>query len=268
VWHFAPVVGLGASAGGLESLEQFFGSIPVASGTAFVVVEGLANVAAYAEELRSDPEELSARYRSFARQLRRCRAFPSRQVAASQRKPAGYAGRRSETIVSGALGRVLREQGPVSSPHVCIAGEEGIPHYTVQVERVHQPRFESDNEELVASNEELQSTNEELHSVNEELYTVNAEYQTKIEELQQLNADIEHLLEGTEVGTVFLDSDLRIRRFTARVARVFRLQERDLGREIRDFEPERLFRLLASPDSGAQKKRGSASWLDGEQRDQ
>jgi two-component system CheB/CheR fusion protein len=204
-----------------------------------------------------------------------------------------------KTIVSGALGRVLREQGPVSSPHVCIAAEEGRRHYTVQVERVHQPRFDQShvlitlrpeddvspgtrqpvgevsvaqasnerveslegelsyarevlqstveeletsneelqatNEELVASNEELQSTNEELHSVNEELYTVNAEYQTKIEELQQLNADIEHLLEGTEVGTVFLDSDLCIRRFTARIARVFRLQERDLGREIRDF---------------------------------
>jgi two-component system, chemotaxis family, CheB/CheR fusion protein len=95
--------------------------------------------------------------------------------------------------------------------------------------------LQATNEELVASNEELQSTNEELHSVNEELYTVNAEYQTKIEELQQLNADIEHLLEGTEVGTVFLDRDLRIRRYTERIGRVFRIQDRDLGREIRDF---------------------------------
>jgi two-component system CheB/CheR fusion protein len=95
--------------------------------------------------------------------------------------------------------------------------------------------LQATNEELVASNEELQSTNEELHSVNEELYTVNAEYQTKIEELQQLNADIAHLLEGTEVGTVFLDRDLRIRRYTERIGRVFRIQDRDLGREIRDF---------------------------------
>jgi two-component system, chemotaxis family, CheB/CheR fusion protein len=95
--------------------------------------------------------------------------------------------------------------------------------------------LQATNEELVASNEELQSTNEELHSVNEELYTVNAEYQSKIEELQQLNADIRHLLEGTEVGTVFLDGDLRIRRYTERIGRVFRIQDRDLGREIRDF---------------------------------
>ncbi|NVB78015.1 MAG: PAS domain S-box protein [Kofleriaceae bacterium] len=95
--------------------------------------------------------------------------------------------------------------------------------------------MQATNEELVASNEELQSTNEELHSVNEELYTVNAEYQQKIIELKELNADIEHLLEGTDVGTVFLDRELRIRRFTARIASVFRIQPEDIGRKIGDF---------------------------------
>ncbi len=95
--------------------------------------------------------------------------------------------------------------------------------------------MQATNEELVASNEELQSTNEELHSVNEELYTVNAEYQQKIAELKELNADMAHLLEGTDVGTVFLDRGLRIRRFTSRIAGVFRFQEHDIGREIGDF---------------------------------
>jgi two-component system, chemotaxis family, CheB/CheR fusion protein len=106
---------------------------------------------------------------------------------------------------------------------------------TVEELETSNEELQATNEELVASNEELQSTNEELHSVNEELYTVNAEYQTKIEELQQLNADIAHLLEGTEVGTIFLDRDLRIRRYTERIGRVFRIQDRDIGREIRDF---------------------------------
>jgi two-component system CheB/CheR fusion protein len=95
--------------------------------------------------------------------------------------------------------------------------------------------MQATNEELVASNEELQSTNEELHSVNEELYTVNAEYQQKIIELRELNTDMTHLLEGTDVGTVFLDEDLRIRRFTSRIATVFRLQTQDIGRRITDF---------------------------------
>jgi two-component system CheB/CheR fusion protein len=95
--------------------------------------------------------------------------------------------------------------------------------------------MQATNEELVASNEELQSTNEELHSVNEELYTVNAEYQQKIMELKELNTDMAHLLEGTDVGTVFLDGDLRIRRFTSRIASVFRFQAFDIGRRISDF---------------------------------
>jgi two-component system CheB/CheR fusion protein len=95
--------------------------------------------------------------------------------------------------------------------------------------------MQATNEELVASNEELQSTNEELHSVNEELYTVNAEYQQKIAELKELNADMAHLLEGTDVGTVFLDGELRIRRFTSRIASVFRFQSHDVGRQISDF---------------------------------
>ncbi len=95
--------------------------------------------------------------------------------------------------------------------------------------------MQATNEELVASNEELQSTNEELHSVNEELYTVNAEYQQKISELKELNADMAHLLEGTDVGTVFLDHELRIRRFTSRIASVFRFQQDDIGRRIGDF---------------------------------
>ena len=95
--------------------------------------------------------------------------------------------------------------------------------------------MQATNEELVAANEELQSTNEELHSVNEEMYTVNAEYQQKIAELKELNSDMAHLLEGTDVGTVFLDRELRIRRFTSRIAGVFRFQHSDIGRQIGDF---------------------------------
>ena len=91
------------------------------------------------------------------------------------------------------------------------------------------------NEELLASNEELQSTNEELQSVNEELYTVNAEYQRKIAELTELTNDMDNLLSSTDVGTIFLDRELRIRRFTPQIADSFTLLPQDIGRSIESF---------------------------------
>ncbi len=88
------------------------------------------------------------------------------------------------------------------------------------------------NEELIASNEELQSTNEELHSVNEELFTVNAEYQSKINELTELNADVDNLLQSTDIGVVFLDRDLKIRKFTPAATVAINLVDADIGRPI------------------------------------
>ncbi len=93
--------------------------------------------------------------------------------------------------------------------------------------------LQSTNEELVASNEELQSTNEELHSVNEELYTVNAEHQRKIEELIQLTSDMDNLLASTDIGTIFLDLDLNIRKFTPALGRLFNLLPHDVGRPLK-----------------------------------
>jgi two-component system CheB/CheR fusion protein len=95
--------------------------------------------------------------------------------------------------------------------------------------------LQATNEELIASNEELQSTNEELSSVNEELVTVNSEHQEKIAELQTMTADLENLLSSTEVHVLFLDSDLRIRRFTPLAGELFRLRKSDIGRPITDF---------------------------------
>jgi two-component system CheB/CheR fusion protein len=95
--------------------------------------------------------------------------------------------------------------------------------------------LQTTNEELLASNEELQSTNEELQSVNEELYTVNAEYQRKITDLTELSNDMENLLASTEVGTIFLDRQLRIRKFTSKVADSFNLMPQDVGRPISAF---------------------------------
>ncbi|MEL6345537.1 MAG: CheR family methyltransferase, partial [Myxococcota bacterium] len=91
------------------------------------------------------------------------------------------------------------------------------------------------NEELVAANEELQGTNEELQAVNEELHTLNAEYQARLEELKALNDDIDNLLQEVYIGTLFLDTSLRIRRFTNRIPELINLMRHDLGRLITHF---------------------------------
>lgn len=102
------------------------------------------------------------------------------------------------------------------------------------------------NEELISSNEELQSTNEELKSVNEDLYALNAEIEQRNEELLRLNRDHDNLLASTEVGTVFLDNQLCIRKFSSSTSSFLNLLPQDIGRPIDhiayELRPMREFR--------------------------
>ncbi|NJD03046.1 MAG: chemotaxis protein CheR, partial [Ruminiclostridium sp.] len=92
--------------------------------------------------------------------------------------------------------------------------------------------IQSANEELLVSNEELHSTNEELQSVNEELIEVNTQYQYKIQELADLNNDMTNFLNSTTIGTIFLDSNMCVRKFTPAITKEVNLIESDIGRPI------------------------------------
>jgi two-component system CheB/CheR fusion protein len=92
--------------------------------------------------------------------------------------------------------------------------------------------LQTSNEELQASNEELQSTNEELESVNEELQTLNNDHQFKINELANSNEDMDNFISSADIATLFLDPDLRIRRYTPSAGRQTGLLPHDIGREI------------------------------------
>ena len=92
--------------------------------------------------------------------------------------------------------------------------------------------LQSANEELQSTNEELETSKEELQSVNEELATVNAELQSKVSDLSRVNNDMNNLLAGNGVGTVFLDQELRVRRFTPAVTQFINLIQSDIGRPI------------------------------------
>jgi two-component system, chemotaxis family, CheB/CheR fusion protein len=95
--------------------------------------------------------------------------------------------------------------------------------------------YRSTAEELETSKEELQSVNEELHTVNEELHTVNNELKRKFESVSRAHSDLQNLISATDVGTLFLDTTLHIKRFTPRVADLFNIKESDEGRPITDF---------------------------------
>ncbi len=106
---------------------------------------------------------------------------------------------------------------------------------TVEELETSNEELQAANEELVASNEELQSTNEELHSVNEELYSVNVQHQKRIHDLTVMTDDLENLLRCTEFGVMFLDRQLKIRKFTRDIAQHFNLIPSDVGRRINHF---------------------------------
>ena len=92
--------------------------------------------------------------------------------------------------------------------------------------------YQSINEELQSANEELETSKEELQSVNEELHTVNGELAQRVNELGRANSDLKNLLESTQIATVFLDNDLRVKGFTPAMADVFHLIETDVGRPL------------------------------------
>jgi two-component system CheB/CheR fusion protein len=115
-----------------------------------------------------------------------------------------------------------------------------------------QEELKSANEELQSTNEELQSTNEELttskeemQSMNEELQTVNHELLAKVDELSRASDDMKNLLNSTDIATLFLDGELRVRRFTMRTTSIIKLIPGDVGRPITDLVTELHYPALA-----------------------
>ena len=92
--------------------------------------------------------------------------------------------------------------------------------------------MQSVNEELQSTNEELETSKEELQSVNEELGTVNTELQTKVTDLSRVNNDMNNLLAGTGIGTLFVDHQLRVMRFTPAARAITNLIASDVGRPV------------------------------------
>ena len=87
----------------------------------------------------------------------------------------------------------------------------------------------------------LTTSKEEMQSMNEELQTINHELQAKVDDAVRLNNDMKNLLENTEVTSVFLDRDLRVRLFTAGSSRILKLIPGDVGRPMTDITSDLVY---------------------------
>ena len=125
----------------------------------------------------------------------------------------------------------------------------------------------SSNESLQVSNEELQSSNEELHSINEELMTMNAEFEEKNAALVELNRDHENLLNSSEDGVLFVDHDLKIRKFNPAIADAFHLLPVDIGRPLTHIaykleDREQMLEDVQTVLSGGERIERESEWID------
>jgi two-component system CheB/CheR fusion protein len=159
------------------------------------------------------------------------------------------------------LAILFQDAGPISDPHPSEHSDLGVDEHVARLEaelRLTRERlqttieelestneelkssneeYQSINEELQSANEELETSKEELQSVNEELQTVNGELAHRVADLGRTNSDLKNLLESTQIATLFLDNDLRLRNFTPASSEVFHLIETDVGRPIAHIAP-------------------------------
>jgi len=143
------------------------------------------------------------------------------QVAVTDGQASGEAVRRltQELELTQSRLRTVREESDAANEELRAANEE----------------LQSINEEYRSTSEELETSKEELQSINEELQTVNSELKLKLETISRAHSDLQNLMAATDFGTLFLDSRLRIKRFTARVTELFSITPADEGRPITDF---------------------------------
>ena len=117
--------------------------------------------------------------------------------------------------------------------------------------------LQSTNEELQSTNEELETSKEEMQALNEELQTLNAQMQGRLDDLAVANDDMQNLLNGTAIATIFLDEKLHIKRFTAEATKLIALIPSDVGRPIGDLSSSLVYEQLEADATEVLRRLGS-----------
>ena len=104
---------------------------------------------------------------------------------------------------------------------------------------------QSANEELQSINEELETSREQLQSSNDQLLTVNEALLQRAVELAALNSELSSLLSSANIAALVVDTDMRIKCFTAAAESTFKLIRGDVGRPLNDLNLG-----IACPDLG------------------
>lgn len=155
--------------------------------------------------------------------------IPNANINVAQSPPASL---RADNSTKDAVGQIaeLNEELQAKDEYLNAANEE-LETSNEELKSSNE-EMQSINEELQSTNEELETSKEELQSINEELATVNTELQTKVTDLSRANNDMNNLLAGTGIGTVFVDHHLCILRFTPAATLIINLILSDVGRSI------------------------------------
>jgi signal transduction histidine kinase len=234
------VVGVGASAGGIEALQSFFANVSVRSNCAYVVI------------LHLSPEHDS----QLAQILQAVTSLPVVAIAVqtlvqpnhvyviSPKKHLSMADGHNHTeLITIYVRPVLRHDDPrfgfllvlFEPGSASVSDSEPVIHSEAPVAQQLEAEVLRLKQQLRSSSEELETSKEELQSINEELRTVNQELKVKIDDAIQTNANLQNLVNSTDIGTIFLDRALRLKLFTPAARALFNLIPADYGRILSDI---------------------------------
>ncbi|GAB4211281.1 MAG: hypothetical protein OHK0022_45640 [Roseiflexaceae bacterium] len=268
----ALVVGISASAGGVEALQTFFAHVPTASGCAYVVVlhrspehdsqlatllQAVAPIPvilvterlcvepdhAYIVPPNQHPSMVDGELHvspNVEPEDRRAPVDVFFRTLADSHDARGVCVILSGSGSDGSIGlkRVKKRGGVVfvQNPHEAAFAE--MPQTAIATDLVDDvlPAAEIPAR-IVAYQASLGTVSivEELQSINEELRMLNQKLKVKVEEVLQTSADLQNLVNATGIATIFLDRQLRIKRCTPAARELFNLIPPDQGRPLDDL---------------------------------